>query len=76
MFRVEAEKWVDLSPQMKRPDDYDAAQLDEYGLRTGPYRIIASMMHGGLGPSLWWLGEETAPEETGDPMETDMAVAS
>jgi len=62
LFRVEDESWVDLSPQMKRPEDFDAAQVDEYGLRIGPYKIVASMMHSGLGPSLWWLGEEAVAE--------------
>lgn len=63
LFRVEQEEWHDLSPQMKRPDDYDESALDEYGLRKGPYRIVGSMMYSGLGPTLWWLGDEAGAEE-------------
>lgn len=79
LMRVEQEQWNDLSPQMKRPDDYDMERRDEYGMKLGPYRIMASMMHSGLGPSLWWLGEEAAAaeDEAGtngvDDMEVDAA---
>ena len=66
MMRVEQEEWNDLSPQMKRPDDYDVERRDEYGLKVGPYRILASMMHSGLGPTLWWLSEEGGAEETAE----------
>lgn len=75
LFRVEREEWNDLSPQMKRPEDFDAATLDEYGRRTSPYRIIGSMMHSGLGPTLWWMGEEAAAEEV-DEIDVDAAEAA
>ncbi|KAK5127215.1 hypothetical protein LTR85_008577 [Meristemomyces frigidus] len=70
-MRVEQEEWNDLSPQMKRPDDYDMDRRDKYGLKVGPYRIMASMMHSGLGPTLWWLGDEAPAEEATDAMELD-----
>ncbi|KAI7674309.1 hypothetical protein KC318_g1671 [Hortaea werneckii] len=63
LMRVEQEEWNDLSPQMKRPDDYDMERRDQYGMKLGPYRILASMMLTGLGPTLWWLGDEAAAEE-------------
>jgi DNA-directed RNA polymerase III subunit RPC8 len=68
MMRVEVEEWNDLSPQMKRPEDYDLESKDKYGLRLAPYRILCSMMHSGLGPTLWWLGEEAGE---GEAMEVD-----
>ncbi|WPG97668.1 Hypothetical protein R9X50_00044800 [Acrodontium crateriforme] len=74
LFRVEQEEWNDLSPQMKRPDDYDESVTDEYGMRKVPYRIIGSMMHSGLGPTLWWLGEEGAAEDA-EPAAEDVEMA-
>ncbi|EMC93248.1 hypothetical protein BAUCODRAFT_141757 [Baudoinia panamericana UAMH 10762] len=63
LMRVESEEWTDMSPQMKRPDDFDTERLDQYNMRTGPYRIMASMMHTGLGVAAWWLGEDAAAIE-------------
>lgn len=71
LMRVEQEEWNDLSPQMKRPDDFDMERRDEYGLKVGPYRVLASMMHSGLGPILWWLGDEAAAGDIPDVMEVD-----
>ncbi|KAF2763790.1 hypothetical protein EJ03DRAFT_53910 [Teratosphaeria nubilosa] len=62
LMRVEIEEWNDLSPQMKRPEDFDLDHRDKYGLRLAPYRILCSMMHSGLGPSLWWVGDESGQE--------------
>lgn len=66
LFRVEQEEWNDLSPQTKRPQDFDQAKLDGYNMRSPPYRIIGSMQLSGLGPTLWWLEEEAAPEHPAD----------
>ena len=75
LMRVEQEEWNDLSPQMKRPDDYDMERRDKYGLKLGPYRILASMLHSGLGPTLWWLGDEAAAaDEQPEEMEMDADV--
>ncbi|OQO06333.1 hypothetical protein B0A48_08922 [Cryoendolithus antarcticus] len=57
LARVEMEVWNDVPPQMTKPAgavDGEAA-VEE---RKQPYAVQASMMHSGLGPKLWWLGEE------------------
>lgn len=63
-FRVEREEWQDLSPQKAKPrgyvdDDETNGHMPE---RAAPYSIHASMMHTGLGPKLWWIGEEELAE--------------
>ncbi|KAK3112164.1 DNA-directed RNA polymerase III complex subunit Rpc25 [Teratosphaeriaceae sp. CCFEE 6253] len=59
LMRVEGEDWRDISPQMRRPDgEYDEESRDQYGMRPTPYRLAVSMALTGLGPDLWWVGEE------------------
>jgi DNA-directed RNA polymerase III subunit RPC8 len=53
MLRVEEEQWHDLSPDAMKEDDDE----EEVEVRPAPYRIRGSMMHSGLGPTLWWTGE-------------------
>jgi DNA-directed RNA polymerase III subunit RPC8 len=60
LFRVEDEQWRDASPQPKNPG---GQFITEHAMTPGevkktPYLIRGSMMHGGLGPTLWWVGEE------------------
>lgn len=63
-FRIEEEHWFDQTP-------IGPAAREELGT-TGaapalksPYTLVASMEDAGLGPCLWWDGEE---EEGGEEM--------
>lgn len=53
-FRVEAEEWTDLSPQQQRPPQEDEDMDGQVEERKPPYKLFGSMMHSGLGPTLWW----------------------
>lgn len=54
-FRVESEKWTDLSPEKQlAPGEEEDDEL----WRRKPYQIEASMQQAGLGPMLWWVGDE------------------
>jgi DNA-directed RNA polymerase III subunit RPC8 len=63
LMRVEQEKWHDLSPQMRQSVDADDEGKDEKADRPSPYKLVASMTFSGLGPDLWWLGEEGLAQE-------------
>ncbi|KAK0250160.1 DNA-directed RNA polymerase III complex subunit Rpc25 [Friedmanniomyces endolithicus] len=64
LMRVEQEVWQDLSPQMKKFDeDFDLESRDIHGMRPAPFRLNVSMGLTGLGPDLWWLGEDAAVAE-------------
>lgn len=66
LMRVEQEHWQDLSPQMKRPEDWEMDTKDEYGMRPTPYRLLVSMRLTGLGPDIWWVGQDAAEAEGED----------
>ncbi|KAK7182053.1 hypothetical protein DPSP01_008219 [Paraphaeosphaeria sporulosa] len=59
LLRVEREEWFDQKPSI--------VQKDEHGniveRRGVPWRIIASMNQSGLGPCMWWEGQEGEEEE-------------
>ncbi|KAF1826124.1 uncharacterized protein K489DRAFT_406911 [Dissoconium aciculare CBS 342.82] len=67
LLRVEEEQWHDLSPDAMKDED------EENESRLPPYRIRGSMMHSGLGPTLWWTGEGNEAETAGENGDTDMA---
>ncbi|KAF2724941.1 DNA-directed RNA polymerase III polypeptide [Polychaeton citri CBS 116435] len=73
LWRAENEEWYDLSPQQQKPPEMmDEAEQAEG--RKVPYRIVGSMLHSGLGPTLWWLGEEdVAAEQEDDGVEVEGA---
>lgn len=52
LLRIEEEQWHDLSPDALKEEDEEGTES-----RLPPYRIRGSMMHSGLGPTLWWVGE-------------------
>ncbi|KAK5174089.1 DNA-directed RNA polymerase III complex subunit Rpc25 [Saxophila tyrrhenica] len=67
LFRVEEEQWVDMSPQTKSPGGQfiaEDAQTEGEKKKT-PYLVRGSMMLSGLGPTLWWSGEQIEGEEDG-----------
>lgn len=74
-LRVEREIWHDLTPQ--KPN-FSAAEGDDGEAVVKPvcYTIIGNMAETGLGPFLWWQGEEEEGEEEaegegeGEAMET------
>lgn len=70
LYRVEEEQWHDLSPKMQgATHDFVAEEsADEREVRKTPYLIRGSMMLSGLGPTLWWMGEEEdeLAEEVGE----------
>lgn len=75
LCRVEMEQWHDLSPQMQQQTSQKFANGDANGgegedgeeePRKQPYSVQASMMHSGLGPKLWWLGEDDLEQEAQD----------
>jgi len=49
-FRIEEEHWFDQNPS--GPSDKDD------GIKTSPFTITASMEDAGLGPCLWWDGDD------------------
>lgn len=53
-FRVEEEHWHDQTPIGPR------AKEDE--VKRSPYTITATMEDAGLGPCLWWDGDEEEEE--------------
>jgi DNA-directed RNA polymerase III subunit RPC8 len=58
-FRVDEEHWFDQSP--KGPS---AAALDPAAAPPrSPYTLLASMEDAGLGPCLWWDGDQDGDEE-------------
>lgn len=69
LVRVEDEQWHDFSPQRRSAGQKDTFVTDEEvedgGVRKIPYLVRGSMMLGGLGPMLWWIGEE----QLGGPVE-------
>lgn len=73
LCRVEMELWNDLSPMMQQQqnqkfsagDEGDGEGVEEE-VRKQPYAVQASMMHSGLGPKLWWLGEDELAQEAQD----------
>ena len=59
MYRVEEEQWRDLSPNMVMPtQQFVANEQEERGVRKIPYLLRGSMMLTGLGPTLWWAGDD------------------
>ena len=52
-FRIEEEIWTDQSPIGPR-DKEDAGGV----AKQSPYVLIGTMEDAGLGPCLWWDGEE------------------
>ncbi|KAM3419116.1 DNA-directed RNA polymerase subunit [Cercospora zeina] len=53
MVRIEQEQWHDASPDAMR----NSQEEEENANRIPPYLVRGSMMHSGLGPTLWWMGE-------------------
>ncbi|KAK4913753.1 hypothetical protein LTR28_013735 [Elasticomyces elasticus] len=51
-FRIEAEHWIDMSPQ-QQPGPGEAEKEDD-GRGRSPYTIFGSMQHSGMGPTIWW----------------------
>jgi DNA-directed RNA polymerase III subunit RPC8 len=66
MLRIEEEQWHDISPDALRSQSYASQEEEELARRMPPYLVRGSMMHSGLGPTLWWLGEGDAAEADGD----------
>ncbi|EON61957.1 hypothetical protein W97_01175 [Coniosporium apollinis CBS 100218] len=60
-FRVEAETWHDALPQGPTRRDQDV----EGEKREPLYCLVGSMQQGGLGPLLWWAGNEEPAAEDG-----------
>ncbi|KAF8854453.1 RNA polymerase III subunit Rpc25 [Acephala macrosclerotiorum] len=57
-FRIEDEIWHDQSPI--------GPNQKEEQVKSSPYQLIATMEDAGLGPCLWWDGEEAGEEEMGE----------
>jgi len=81
LCRVEMEQWNDLSPQLAQQQQKfsagGAGGEEEEAVeepRKQPYAVQASMMHSGLGPKLWWLGEDELAQEAQDEPADDMEV--
>lgn len=81
LCRVEMEQWNDLSPQLAQQQQKfsagGAAGEEEEAVeepRKQPYAVQASMMHSGLGPKLWWLGEDELAQEAQDEPADEMEV--
>ncbi len=62
-FRIEDEIWHDQIPVGPR-DKEDAGAV-----KSSPYQLIATMEDAGLGPCLWWDGEEGDVDVEGEEME-------
>lgn len=58
-FRVEEERWIDLSPEKQEPSTSEAQEEP----RRVPYQIMGSMQSEGLGVLCWWSGEAEAEGE-------------
>ena len=80
LCRVEMEQWNDLSPQLAQQQKFStggAGGEEEEATeepRKLPYAVQASMMHSGLGPKLWWLGEDELAQEAQDEPAEEMEV--
>jgi DNA-directed RNA polymerase III subunit RPC8 len=60
-FRIEEEIWTDQSPMgPKEKEDLVGTAGAE---KSSPYVIRGSMADAGLGPCLWWDGEEEGEVE-------------
>ena len=55
-FRVEEEEWHDQTPL--GPADRANEENGVVVVKQNPYGIIASMEDAGLGPCMWWDGED------------------
>ncbi|CAK4028614.1 DNA-directed RNA polymerase III subunit rpc8 [Lecanosticta acicola] len=53
MMRIEEEQFHDTTPDAAKDESEEEAR------KVAPYLVRGSMMHAGLGPTLWWLGEGT-----------------
>lgn len=69
LLRVEEERWNDVSPDALRSQEFETQEEEDLAKRTPPFMLLGSMMHSGLGPTLWWTGEggeeAAAVEEAG-----------
>jgi len=52
-FRIEEEVWTDQTPMGPREKEENAGVL-----KKSPYILYGTMEDAGLGPCLWWDGEE------------------
>ncbi|KAF2442597.1 hypothetical protein P171DRAFT_434070 [Karstenula rhodostoma CBS 690.94] len=59
LLRVEREEWFDQKPSIVQKDE-NGNVVERRGV---PWRIIASMNQSGLGPCMWWEGQEGEEEE-------------
>lgn len=66
MVRIEEEQWHDVSPDALRSQSYVTQEEEENASRMPPYLVRGSMMHTGLGPTLWWIGEPGLEDEATD----------
>jgi DNA-directed RNA polymerase III subunit RPC8 len=60
-FRVEDEIWTDQSPMGPSEKEESAGGLER--VKVSPYVLKGTMEDAGLGPCLWWDGEEMEMEE-------------
>lgn len=61
-FKVEKEDWTDVGPS-KQKVAVEGEEEEEEESQKQPYALTGSMGTTGLGPHLWWEGEEQpAPE--------------
>ncbi len=67
LFRVEEEQWTDMSPQAKSPGGQFIVEdaKTEGEVKKTPYLVRGSMMLSGLGPTLWWSGDQAEDGEDG-----------
>lgn len=64
-FRIEEEVWTDQTPVGPREKEGDG-EGGEVKEKKSPYVLYGSMEDPGLGPCLWWDGEEEQGGEEGD----------
>ena len=70
LYRVEEEQWRDLTPNMVAPTQpFVASEQEDTGVRKIPYLLRGSMMLTGLGPTLWWSGDDDVEEGANGVME-------